>query len=47
MKINNNITAYITNNSLLKSEKMFANSTAKLSSGFKINKAGDDPTGYA
>ena len=47
MKINSNITAYITNNALLSNEKLFAKSTEKLSTGFKINRAGDDPTGYA
>ncbi len=47
MRINSNITAYITNNVLLRNEKNFGLSTAKLSSGYKINNAGDDPTGYA
>ena len=47
MRINSNITAYYTNNALLQNETMFSNSTKKLSSGFKINTAGDDPTGYA
>ncbi len=47
MRINNNVTAYVTNNALLNSENAFTISTRKLSSGFKINTAGDDPTGYA
>ncbi|MCR5627187.1 MAG: hypothetical protein K6F99_07705 [Lachnospiraceae bacterium] len=47
MKINSNITAYLTNNALRNNETAFALSTNRLSSGFKINKAGDDPTGYA
>ncbi|MBQ7724467.1 MAG: flagellin, partial [Lachnospiraceae bacterium] len=47
MQINSNITAVITNNSLLRNESAFALSTGKLSSGYKINTAGDDPTGYA
>ena len=47
MHINSNITALITNNSLLRNESAFALSTGKLSSGYKINTAGDDPTGYA
>ena len=47
MRINSNITAYITNNALLRNENNFGLSTEKLSSGYKINKAGDDPTGYA
>ncbi|MBR2186988.1 MAG: flagellin, partial [Lachnospiraceae bacterium] len=47
MHINSNITALITNNSLLRNESAFSLSTGKLSSGYKINTAGDDPTGYA
>ncbi len=47
MRINNNVTAYLTNNALLNSENAFTLSTQKLSSGFRINTAGDDPTGYA
>ncbi|MCR5526721.1 MAG: hypothetical protein K6F39_04990 [Lachnospiraceae bacterium] len=47
MRINSNITAYITNNALHNNENMFSASSRKLSSGFKINVAGDDPTGYA
>lgn len=47
MKINSNITAYLTNNALHTNENAFTLSTQRLSSGFKINSAGDDPTGYA
>ncbi len=47
MQINSNITAIITNNALLRNESAFKLSTGKLSSGYKINSAGDDPTGYA
>ncbi len=47
MKINSNITAYLTNNALHTNENAFTISTQRLSSGFKINGAGDDPTGYA
>lgn len=47
MQINSNITAIITNNALLRNESAFKLSTGKLSSGYKINTAGDDPTGYA
>ncbi len=47
MHINSNLTAIITNNALLRNESAFSLSTGKLSSGYKINTAGDDPTGYA
>ncbi len=47
MHINSNLNAVITNNVLLRNESAFSLSTAKLSSGYKINTAGDDPTGYA
>ncbi len=47
MKINSNITAYTTNNAYLKNERRLSAASAKLSSGFKINKAGDDPANYA
>ncbi len=47
MQINSNITALITNNALLRNEAAFSLSSGKLSSGYKINTAGDDPTGYA
>ena len=47
MKINSNITAYITNNSYLQNERRLSNSTARLSSVYKLNKAGDDPANFA
>ena len=47
MKINSNITAYITNNSYMQNERRLSNSTARLSSGYKLNKAGDDPANFA
>jgi len=47
MKINSNITAYTTNNAYLINERRLSNATTRLSSGFKINKAGDDPANYA
>ncbi|XME02057.1 flagellar hook-associated protein FlgL [Lachnospiraceae bacterium C1.1] len=47
MKINSNITAYLTNNALKINERNNAASNRRLSSGYKINVAGDDPTGYA
>ena len=47
MKINSNITAYTTNNAYLINERRLSGSSSKLSSGFKINKAGDDPANYA
>ncbi len=47
MKINSNITAYITNRSYLQNEKRLSNSTARLSSGYKLNSAGDDPANFA
>lgn len=47
MKINSNITAVITNNYLHRSEKSLSKSTERLSSGYKINNASDNPAGYA
>ena len=47
MKINSNITAYITNNSYLQNERRLSNATQKLSSGYKLNSAGDDPANFA
>ena len=47
MKINSNITAYLTNNAYLKNEKLYSASTKRLSSGYKLNKAGDDPANFA
>lgn len=47
MKINNNISAVITNKHLLRNENVMASSMERLSSGFKINYAKDDPSGMA
>jgi flagellin len=47
MKINSNITAYITNNSYMQNEKRLGSATSKLSSGYKLNTAGDDPANFA
>ena len=47
MKINSNITAYITNNSYSQNEMKLTNSTARLSSGYKLNTSGDDPANFA
>ncbi|MBR5376418.1 MAG: hypothetical protein IK139_03990 [Lachnospiraceae bacterium] len=47
MKINSNITAYTTNNAYLHNEKRLSTASERLSSGFKINRAGDDPANYA
>ena len=47
MKINSNITAYITNNAYLQNEKRLTASTARMSSGYKLNTAGDDPANFA
>ncbi|MBQ8956664.1 MAG: flagellin FliC3 [Lachnospiraceae bacterium] len=47
MKINSNITAYITNNAYSQSEMRLSNSTGKLSSVYRLNKSGDDPANFA
>ncbi|MBQ9359755.1 MAG: hypothetical protein IJT96_01810 [Lachnospiraceae bacterium] len=47
MKINSNITAYITNNAYSQNEMRMGLSTAKLSSGYKLNTSGDDPANFA
>lgn len=47
MKINNNISAVVSNKHLLRNENSLSISMEKLSSGFKINHAGDDPAGMA
>ena len=47
MKINSNSTAVLTNNYLHRSEKKLAKATQRLSSGYKLNNASDDPAGYA
>lgn len=47
MKINHNMSAIIANNQLKKSENRVSSSVEKLSSGLRINHAGDDPAGMA
>ena len=47
MKINNNISAVISNKHLLRNEGYLSISMEKLSSGYKINHSGDDPSGMA
>ncbi len=47
MKINNNISAVITNNQLLGTEDSLSDMMEKLSSGLKINHAQDNPSGIA
>ncbi len=47
MRINNNMSAIITNNKLLSTENSLAASMERLSSGLRINHAGDDPAGMA
>ena len=47
MIINNNISAVIANKHLLRTEAGIAASTEKLSSGYKINHAYQNPSGMA
>ena len=47
MRINNNMSAVITNNQLLGTESSLSDVMEKLSSGFSINHASDDPSGIA
>ncbi|MBE5901183.1 MAG: flagellin [Lachnospiraceae bacterium] len=47
MKINYNMPAYVANGKLLQNENALTASLEKLSSGFKINHAADDPAGMA
>lgn len=47
MKINYNISAVIANNALKRSDNRLSASSQKLSSGYKINQAKDDPSGIA
>lgn len=47
MRINHNIAALNTFNQLSKNTKLTNDSLAKLSSGMRINKAGDDPAGLS
>lgn len=47
MKINNNISAVITNKQLLGTESNLSASMERLSSGLKLNHASDNPAGMA
>jgi flagellin len=47
MRINENMSAVIANKQLLRTEKNLAASIERLSSGYKINKPGDNPAGMA
>lgn len=47
MKINQNISAVIVNDQLLRNENALSQSVKKLSSGFKFNDAKDNPSGMA
>ena len=47
MKINHNIQALISRNTLTTNEGLLANSTERLSSGYKINHARENPAGLA
>ena len=47
MRINSNISAVMTNNQLLRTEKNLSAAMERLSSGYKINHAYDDPSGMA
>lgn len=47
MKVNHNIAAVLANNRLRVTEKNLSNSVAKLSSGYKVNSAKDNPAGFA
>jgi len=47
MKINSNIQAMITNNILKRNEGLLSKSSEKLSSGYRINSAKDNPAGMA
>ena len=45
MKINRNMSAVMTNKQLLRTENRLQKSMERLSSGFKINSAGENPAG--
>ena len=47
MKINSNTTAVITNNYLTRAENSLSLSSQRLSSGYKLNNAKDNPAGYS
>ncbi len=47
MRINTNITAIVSNNSLQRAQTRLSQSIERLSSGYKINSSADDPAGCA
>ncbi len=47
MRINTNVTAIMSNNSLQKAQSNLSKSIQRLSSGYKINSSADDPAGCA
>ena len=47
MKINRNMSAVTANNNLMRTEKRLTASMGRLSSGYKINQAADNPAGMA
>ena len=47
MKINRNMSAVIANNQLLRTENKLKSTMLRLSSGYKINSAEDNPAGMA
>ncbi len=47
MRINTNVTAIMSNNSLQKAQSNLSKSIERLSSGYKINSSADDPAGCA
>lgn len=47
MRINRNMSAALTNNQLKRTENKLSKTMERLSSGFKINSAGDNPSGIA
>ena len=47
MKVNYNVSAMLANNSLKQNDNKLTDSLARLSSGFKINAAKDNPAGLA
>lgn len=47
MRINTNVTAIMSNNNLQKAQTNLEKSIQRLSSGYKLNSAGDDPAGVA
>ena len=47
MKINNNISAVIANKHFLRNENALSASMERLSSGYRLNRAKDNPSGMA